>query len=133
MKSFLQTKYMRFMKNLQKISFLTFYNRAKFNDIKNYKFARSRRYKIPLSLCMLDIDDFKKINDNFGHLVGDKVLKEVGHIILNNTRRADLPFRWGGEEFLIMFTNTSASKAEIACKKLLNIIRSAEVKKGTIL
>ena len=121
------------MKNLQKISFLTFYNRAKFNDIKNYKFARSRRYKIPLSLCMLDIDDFKKINDNFGHLVGDKVLKEVGHIILNNTRRADLPFRWGGEEFLIMFTNTSASKAEIACKKLLNIIRSAEVKKGTIL
>jgi len=57
------------------------------------------------------------------------VLKEVGHIILNNTRRADLPFRWGGEEFLIMFTNTSASKAEIACKKLLNITRSAEDKK----
>jgi diguanylate cyclase (GGDEF) domain len=113
-----------------KDSLTSLYTRAKFEDIRMHEFSRSRRYKLPLSLCMLDIDDFKKINDNFGHLVGDKVLKEVGHIILNNTRRADLPFRWGGEEFLIMFTNTSVSKAEIACKKLLNIIRSAEVKKG---
>lgn len=113
-----------------KDSLTSLYTRAKFEDIRMHEFSRSKRYKLPLSLCMLDIDDFKKINDNFGHLVGDKVLKEVGHIILNNTRRADLPFRWGGEEFLIMFTNTSASKAEIACKKLLNIIRSAEVKKG---
>jgi two-component system cell cycle response regulator len=57
------------------------------------------------------------------------VLREIGHIILNNTRRADLSFRWGGEEFLILLTNTDASKAEIACKKLLNIIRSTEIKK----
>jgi diguanylate cyclase (GGDEF) domain len=112
-----------------KDSLTSLYTRAKFEDIRMHEFSRSKRYKLLLSLCMLDIDDFKKINDNFGHLVGDKVLKEVGHIILNNTRRADLPFRWGGEEFLIMFINTSASKAEIACKKLLNIIRSAEIKK----
>jgi two-component system cell cycle response regulator len=112
-----------------KDSLTSLYTRAKFEDIRMHEFSRSKRYKLPLSLCMLDIDDFKKINDNLGHLAGDKVLREIGHIILNNTRRADLSFRWGGEEFLILLTNTDASKAEIACKKLLNIIRSTEIKK----
>jgi diguanylate cyclase (GGDEF) domain len=106
------------------------YNRAKFNDIKNYEFVRSRRYKIPLSLCMFDIDDFKKINDTFGHLVGDKVIKELGKVVLDNVRKSDIPFRLGGEEFLILFTHTHLKEAKLACEKLLNRIRNIEIKEG---
>jgi len=106
------------------------YNRAKFNDIKNYEFVRSRRYKIPLSLCMFDIDDFKKINDTFGHPVGDKVIKELGKVVLDNIRKSDIPFRWGGEEFLILFTHTHLNEAKLACEKLLNKTRNIEIKEG---
>ncbi|AEF18620.1 MULTISPECIES: GGDEF domain-containing protein [unclassified Hydrogenobaculum] len=106
------------------------YNRTKFNDIKNYEFVRSRRYKIPLSLCMFDIDDFKKINDTFGHLVGDKVIKELGKVVLDNVRKSDIPFRLGGEEFLILFTHTNLNEAKLACEKLLNRIRNIEIKEG---
>jgi diguanylate cyclase (GGDEF)-like protein len=106
------------------------YNRTKFNDIKNYEFSRSRRYKIPLSLCLFDIDDFKKINDTFGHFVGDKVIKELGKVVLYNIRKSDIPFRWGGEEFLILFTHTHPNGAKLACEKLLNKIRNIEIKEG---
>jgi len=113
-----------------KDSLTSLYTRAKFEDIRMHEFSRSKRYKLPLSLCMLDIDDFKKINDTFGHLVGDKVLKEIGHIILNNTRKSDIPFRWGGEEFLILFTHTYLKEAKLACEKLLNKIGNIEIKEG---
>jgi len=112
-----------------KDSLTSLYTRAKFEDVRVHEFSRSKRYKLPLSLCMLDIDDFKKINDTYGHPIGDEVLKTIGSILLRQLRSSDIPFRWGGEEFLILFTNTNASKAEIACEKLLNVIRSAEIKK----
>jgi Response regulator containing a CheY-like receiver domain and a GGDEF domain len=65
-----------------KDSLTSLYTRAKFEDVKVHEFSRSKRYKIPLSLCMLDIDDFKKINDTYGHPVGDKVIKELGKVVL---------------------------------------------------
>lgn len=106
------------------------YNRTKFNDMKTHEFARSKRYKIPLSLCLFDIDDFKKINDTFGHSVGDKVIKELGKTVLDNIRKSDMAFRWGGEEFLILFTHTYVKEAKLACEKLLNKIRNIEIKEG---
>ncbi|MGC8588391.1 MAG: GGDEF domain-containing protein, partial [Hydrogenobaculum sp.] len=81
-------------------------------------------------LCLFDIDDFKKINDTYGHSVGDKAIKELGEVVLKNIRRADVAFRWGGEEFLILFTHTHVNEAKRACEKLLNKIREAEIKEG---
>ncbi|HEK25522.1 MAG TPA: GGDEF domain-containing protein, partial [Hydrogenobaculum sp.] len=106
------------------------YNRAKFNDIKTNEFSRVKRYEIPFSLCLFDIDDFKKINDTYGHSVGDKAIKELGEVVLKNIRRADVAFRWGGEEFLILFTHTHINGAKTACEKLLNNIRNIEIKEG---
>ncbi|MGC9144037.1 GGDEF domain-containing protein [Hydrogenobaculum sp.] len=106
------------------------YNRTKFNDVKTHEFYRVKRYDIPLSLCLFDIDDFKKINDTYGHSVGDRVIKELGKVVLNNIRKSDIAFRWGGEEFLIMFTHTHMDEAKRACEKLLNKIREAEIKEG---
>ncbi len=103
------------------------YNRNKFNDIKNNEFSRFRRYKMPLSICMMDIDNFKRINDTHGHTIGDEVLKTLGSSVLKNTRTSDLAFRWGGEEFMIIFTHTPINKAKIACEKLIKKIREIEL------
>ncbi|WP_185954187.1 GGDEF domain-containing protein [Balnearium lithotrophicum] len=62
-----------------------------------------QRQKFPLSVAIIDLDDFKKINDNFGHQKGDEVLKKLGEIITREVRKGDFPIRYGGEEFLIIF------------------------------
>ncbi|MGF1497401.1 MAG: diguanylate cyclase [Elainellaceae cyanobacterium] len=71
--------------------------------------ARSRN--VPISLLMLDIDFFKCINDNYGHLVGDRALKLVAARLRHNLRFYDTPFRYGGEEFAVILNNTSACEA----------------------
>ena len=69
--------------------------------------ARARRYGLPLSLLMIDIDDFKRFNDRFGHLRGDQVLRDVAEILRADTRRnIDLPARYGGEEFMVILPHT---------------------------
>ncbi|MFN7181920.1 MAG: GGDEF domain-containing protein, partial [Planctomycetota bacterium] len=81
-----------------KDSFTGLYNKIHFeNELKTF-FELSRRENIPLSLIILDIDDFKKINDTYGHFIGDKVIKEVTSIIKNSIRNYNLPYRVGGEE-----------------------------------
>ena len=69
------------------------------------------RYGFPLSVMMLDIDFFKKVNDKYGHLAGDYVLKEVANIIKNTIRKSDFCGRFGGEEFIIVLPNTKLSGA----------------------
>jgi diguanylate cyclase (GGDEF)-like protein len=61
-----------------------------------------RRYRIPFSLIMIDIDHFKNINDSFGHLEGDRVLCDMAECLARNIRRIDMLGRWGGEEFMII-------------------------------
>ena len=70
------------------------------------------------AVVVLDLDDFKKVNDSYGHLVGDEVLKEFADLVQANIRRADLLARWGGEEFLLLLTHTNIDNA---IKKLENI------------
>ena len=74
---------------------------------------------------MLDLDDFKKINDNLGHITGDKVLREVAEIIRGSLRKNDIAGRYGGEEFLIIFPQTSIKDASEVCE---NIRRKVESK-----
>jgi diguanylate cyclase (GGDEF)-like protein len=87
------------------------YNRRRFHDALSKEFERSRRYRTPFTLIMVDIDHFKKINDNHGHVIGDNVLKEVSKIFMKNVREIDTASRYGGEEFMIILPNTEKEGA----------------------
>lgn len=82
-----------------------------FNSQIERLYVSSLADSMPLSLIMLDIDDFKKINDTHGHLKGDDVLRRVGSVILKNTRMSDFPIRMGGEEILILLPQTELNGA----------------------
>lgn len=94
------------------------YNRRKFYHVIDQEISRFERYKIPFSIVIFDLDDFKEINDQYGHLAGDSVLKSVSNIINGNIRNNDWLFRWGGDEFIVLFSNTEFSTGEDLSKKL---------------
>ncbi len=87
------------------------YNRLKYDEELKREISRAHRYQLALSGIMFDLDNFKKINDEFGHLEGDKVLKKVTLLIQNIIRENDQLFRWGGEEFIILLPNTELNSA----------------------
>ena len=79
---------------------------------------RSERYKYPLSLIMIDLDDFKTVNDNYGHVVGDRVLKAFSELLLDMIRASDIVGRFGGEEFLIILPQTACLDAAAAAERI---------------
>ncbi len=87
------------------------YNRRYFMEQLEQEFKRSRRYERDLSLLMIDIDFFKRINDTFGHQTGDLVLRKISSIVESQLRDADLAFRFGGEEFMVILPETSLQDA----------------------
>lgn len=93
-------------------------NKSKLNDILRTEIEFSKRYGNDLSIIMVDIDHFKKVNDTFGHEAGDVVLKEVASVLRNNIRKTDFIGRWGGEEFLIICTGTNLEGATKLANKL---------------
>ena len=98
-------------KKVYKDSLTGISNRARFEEVFNYELIQSKRYNRPLSLAILDIDKFKDFNDTYGHLEGDEVLIVLSKNIQEHTRESDLFARWGGEEFIILFTNTDLQTA----------------------
>ncbi|MCA9517739.1 MAG: GGDEF domain-containing protein [Myxococcales bacterium] len=86
-------------------------NKRHFDEFLERELARSRRHQRVLSLLLLDIDHFKKINDTFGHLSGDYVLREMAHIIVERVRRDELFARYGGEEFALVCPETDRDGA----------------------
>lgn len=94
------------------------YNRRRFNEFLEAEIERSRRYKIPLSLAMFDIDHFKKINDTYGHTTGDIVLKELAKVVNETIRKYDIVARWGGEEFVILVPNSKAEETALMAEKI---------------
>ena len=87
------------------------YNRLAYEDRVEVEFSRSRRIKSPLCLAMWDIDYFKKVNDNYGHDVGDRVLKAFSDVIMKRIRKTDMFARIGGEEFVLLMPDTSSDVA----------------------
>ena len=93
-------------------------NRRAFHNLANMELNKARRYQTPISVLYLDIDNFKQINDNFGHPTGDKLLGAVARTIKNNIRAIDLVARLGGDEFGILLAETAADSAALVAEKL---------------
>lgn len=93
-------------------------NRIAMDQTLQREIDMARRHLNPLSLLMLDIDHFKHINDTYGHAAGDDVLREVAAVIKAQLRNVDMVFRFGGEEFLILLSNTSREAAAVVGERL---------------
>jgi len=103
-------------------------NRRKFEEISNQELERSKRYKSDLSFLMLDIDKFKIINDTYGHVIGDEILKHFSKICLDMARSLDVVARIGGEEFVILLPGTTSKGAYTFAERLRKKIDSSKVK-----
>lgn len=99
------------------------HNRRYFSELFEKEFERYKRFGAPLSVAMLDIDKFKGINDKYGHQGGDQVLVSLAKLLLGELRAYDVVGRIGGEEFAIVFPNTSLPDARLACYRLMSAIR----------
>ncbi len=104
------------------------YNRRYFFTLAEKEIARALRYHTPLSVIMVDIDHFKRVNDTYGHAVGDVVLKDVAQIIKHQLRQVDVVGRYGGEEFIMALPETRKKDALILANRVLTIIATQEFK-----
>lgn len=98
------------------------YNRAKFDELITNEMMRAERYQHPLSMVLLDIDDFKMVNDTHGHIAGDSVLVSIVEIMNRTKRAVDYVVRWGGEEFLLLTPEIDIEGAEMLAERLRNAV-----------
>ena len=103
------------------------YNRRSLNELLPLEFERAKRYHQPLSILMIDLDDFKQINDHYGHGVGDLVLSTLGDILIDNTRKNDAVIRYGGDEFLVVMPHTNEEQARSVADKILKKAEETEI------
>ncbi len=100
-----------------------FYNHRFLHERLGEEVVRSQRGRRPLSVLMLDLDDFKLVNDTFGHLFGDRVLTWTADLIRSTLRSSDIPARYGGDEFAIVLPETSGDEAQWAAERILAAFR----------
>ncbi len=118
------------MQRIATIDMLTgIYNRHKFEELFILEAERSRRFSLPLSLIMIDIDHFKAVNDNYGHDIGDEILKTLTEIVDGNIRKIDIFARWGGEEFLVLCPSTNLENIQKLAEKLRSAVESTHFPK----
>lgn len=98
------------------------YNRRYFEEILRREGDRAIRYPQKFSLLIIDIDDFKKYNDTYGHLAGDKVLKEIANILFYGSRKTDFASRYGGEEFAIIAPHTDKEGASVLAARMMDLV-----------
>jgi diguanylate cyclase (GGDEF)-like protein/PAS domain S-box-containing protein len=104
------------------------YNRRFFFAFAENEIERSKRYNKHLSIIMMDIDHFKGVNDRFGHLIGDQVLKKIADICLSILRKVDVMCRYGGEEFTVLLPETEVADAAHAAERMCTAISSLRLK-----
>jgi diguanylate cyclase (GGDEF)-like protein/PAS domain S-box-containing protein len=96
------------------------YNRRYMEETLDRELRRASRKNLSLGIIMLDVDDFKRFNDTYGHGAGDEILREMGKLLLENVRSEDIPSRYGGDEFLIVLPDASLEatqkRAELLCE-----------------
>jgi diguanylate cyclase (GGDEF)-like protein len=118
----------RMMEKLQRLAItdgLTkLHNSRSFYSQLEVEVDRFNRYKHPLALLLLDIDNFKSYNDSFGHLEGDKILVRISQVIKSCLRKLDTAYRYGGEEFTVILPETSCEEAMLVAERIRNVVQS---------
>lgn len=107
------------------------FNRRKGWEVAQFEATRAKRYRRPLSVILFDIDHFKAINDTYGHLTGDRVLRSIANIVHDQLRITDTLVRWGGEEFLIISPETTQDEARPQAERLRQKLADPSIQ-GTI-
>jgi diguanylate cyclase (GGDEF)-like protein len=102
-------------------------NRRRFFHSAEAELYRARRYDRPLVLALIDIDHFKRINDTYGHAVGDDTLKTLAHAVGNRLRRSDLFARFGGEEFVLLLPETQLGDGLRLCERLRQMVETIKL------
>lgn len=102
-------------------------NRRYFDQRICEEVALSKRYKLPLTFMLLDVDHFKRINDTYGHKVGDEVLTNLSRVVLEVVRDSDIVARYGGEEIAIITPNTTKQEAELLGERLRGVVEKTTV------
>ena len=108
------------------------YNHRYFYEQLSHEVERAIRYGRPVSVILLDLDNFKSTNDTYGHLMGDKLLAFIGRIISGQVRGADIAARYGGDEFAIILPDTPHAAAEATAQKLARAIASGQTNAGSL-
>lgn len=117
-----RTKYLSITDELTGLS-----NRRYFESCFEKEFLRTQRYKNKLTLVMFDIDYFKKVNDTYGHQCGDYVLKQISNAALQTFRKTDTVFRFGGEEFVVILTETDTAHAIIPLERFRKTVETLDI------
>jgi phosphotransferase system enzyme I (PtsI) len=107
--------------------YLQVYDKTMFCSNIEDEIARTCRYGSCFSIIILDIDDFKEINDSYGHVTGDKVLKKVVDTVKNNIRRTDSVYRYGGDEFVVLLPETASLGTERIAVKILKLCKKSKI------
>lgn len=107
------------------------YNRAAMEKLIEKEIDRSKRYNLPMSLLLLDLDHFKKINDTYGHQTGDFTLQKMVSVIVNVLRDHDMIGRFGGEEFTVLLPDTDLVNAHIVAERIRDIVAKTSVTAGS--
>jgi diguanylate cyclase (GGDEF)-like protein len=116
------------MRRLADLDSLTgLHNRRSFHELLAREVARARRYERGLALIMLDLDDFKRINDRIGHLAGDAVLDEVARRLRSVVRSTDIPARIGGDEFAVILPESSHEEADLLAGRIARAVGDEEI------
>jgi len=102
------------------------FNHRFFKTVFEMELEKAKREKSKMSLIIIDIDFFKKLNDTYGHLFGDEILKELAGVLLKQLRRYDVLARFGGEEFFVLLPNTNISKARKIAERLRKSLHSSK-------
>jgi diguanylate cyclase (GGDEF)-like protein len=124
-------KYNKRLEYLADIDLLTNINNRRVFTLKlEHSMLLHQRHNQSLCLLFLDIDNFKDVNDNFGHIIGDKVLTRIADILKTNIRKSDLLARWGGEEFVIAYVNSSIEDSIAVTEKLKSLIENDYILKN---